>query len=90
MVNNRITLFTENESDTRAESWLMGRTTTCKTVVEWDSNPMGAGLSVEENAYSQLSKELKGQRGDYEQCLRSFIDVVDDFDVLSFLVIVIM
>ena len=51
---------------------------------------MGAGLSVEENAYSQLSKELKGQRGDYEQCLRSFIDVVDYFDVLSFLVIVII
>lgn len=42
---------------------------------------MGSSLSVEENAYSQLSRELKGQRGDYQKCLDEFVRNVDDIYV---------
>ena len=44
---------------------------------------MGSQLSIEENAYSQLSRELKGQRGDYQKCLEEFVENVDHIYVIS-------
>lgn len=42
---------------------------------------MGNGLSVNENAYKQLSRELKNQSDDYMPCIRSFVDDFEPYDV---------
>ena len=67
-----------------ADSSVVKNATTCREPLLNNSKPsMGSQLSIEENAYSQLSRELKGQRGDYQKCLEEFVENVNQIYVIS-------